>query len=705
MKKLKVSISCVLVAGLVACGGGSTGSPTQPFAVTGMAATGAPMANATLQIYGKDGLAVLASPVAIASDGSYSATIPAAAVGPFVFEVDNGTDKVYSVMPDKTSSVVNVTPLSHLIAARLSPTGNPFSLASELAASTATISATATAAASTTVMAAIQPVITALGLGTTVNPLNTAFVANGAGFDRLLDSLDIKIEPKTGGSNIDITLKQTVNENEDLPKISFSNLATPTALPAVDPSKLVATGLTPKIQALLDKLTACFAVPLSTRITANGSAAADIQSQVCKDAFLGGSPVAYKSGGLVVSKTQHFGGIFTAESTAGVAFADPKFFYQVGTTVPNGPMQGDIVFGYRWKDEYGNFQIEKNVGRIDTDGKLKLIGNQYLYDGGVGPYSQRRNFLNQPASTYSSVGYTFNLSCFQLSQSKAVGSKIVKVNVTAPNNRVITLIPNVNGSGTCNYSYFVIASSKDASGNTTLDGMGDPSTPTGTGFIRLRSQYEAGPTTVSNHPRKLEKTNAFLGGYDGTDLTDTEIESIPQYATWKYEYYKATATGSVPVATQYFKTTARALTIDGFKKVVKLPELTAVLKTSLTADSVCSGMYCYVTQAQGPFTASWTKSTDPGLAPATYLARIYGRKDKAVSTSGYEDSLKFGSSRTSASIRCGQGEATLQDYCTGTAANASFGANASIDSIDLVSRAPDGTDVSHFHALRKLTSP
>jgi hypothetical protein len=706
MKKFTLANLSLLVASLslVACGGG--GGSVSDLAVTGVAATGAPLANATLQIYGRDGLAILATPVTIAADGTYSATIPASAVGPFVFEVDNGSEKIYSVLPDKTGSVVNVTPLSHLIAAKLSATGNPNTLASELAAATATISPAATVAATTNVMTALQPLTTALGLGASLNPLTATFAANGTGFDRMLDSLDVKVEPKGSSSQIEITMKQSVAEDQDLPKISFAHNATPSTLPAVDPTKLVATGMTPKIQTLLDQLTACYAVPLSSRITSDGTAATDIQSQSCKDVFLGGNPAAYKTNGMVIAKTQHFGGIFTAESTAGVVFSDPKFFYQVGTTVPNGPTQGDVVFGYRWKDEYGNFQIEKNVARLDSDGKLKLIGNQYVYDGGVGPYSQRRNYLKQAGSTFNSTGYSFGLSCYQLNQSKAAGSKIVKVNVTSPGGRTITLIPNLTGT-TCNYSYFVVATPKNSSGVATLDGMGDPSNPTGTGFVRLQSQYETGATTVTNHPRTLDKSLAYIGGPDGTDLTNDQIEAIPQFGTWKFEYYTTKTAGSTPVATQYYKTTARALTIDGFKALVKLPTLTTALNNTLVNDSVCSisnPTYCFYSQASGPFVASWTKSTVPGLIPATYMARVYGLKDRtATPLVGYEDSVKFLSTRSTANILCGQGETSVQPYCTGsTPSSANFGANATIDALDLVSRAPDGTDVSHFHTLKKL---
>jgi hypothetical protein len=88
------------------------------------------------------------------------------------------------------------------------------------------------------------------------------------------------------------------------------------------------------------------------------------------------------------------------------------------------------------------------------------------------------------------------------------------------------------------------------------------------------------------------------------------------------------------------------------------------------------------------------------------MARVYGVQDitqASASRIGFEDSLKFLSTRTSASIKCGEGEASVLGYCSGSSpSSANFGSNATIDAVDLVSRAPDGTDVSHFHTLKKL---
>jgi hypothetical protein len=235
--------------------------------------------------------------------------------------------------------------------------------------------------------------------------------------------------------------------------------------------------------------------------------------------------------------------------------------------------------------------------------------------------------------------------------------------------------------------------------------MGDPSNPTGTGFVRLQSKYATGTTTVGNHPRTFDKNLAFFGGPDGTDLTDAQIEAMPQFGKWKFEYYKATAANSPVIATQYYKTTARALTIDGFKQSVKLPELTASLSSKLTNESVCAtATYCYYKQVSGPFVATWSSSKEAGLVPATVMARIYGLKDiTATPIVGFEDRITFRSSRTTASILCGEGETSVQSYCSGSSPSAaSFSTNATIDGLDLVSRSPDGTDVSHFHSLRQL---
>lgn len=706
MKLLSVKLSALLsVALLSACGGGggSTGQGAA-FPVTGIAATGAPLVGALVQIYDGQGKPLLGTPALVGEDGKYAAEIPAGAQGPFVFEVSNGTEKFYSVMADKSSAQLNINQLSHLIAAKLSPTGNPYTLAEEIAAGTARVTTASTSAEVTRVMGALNPLATALGLGA-INPLTVNFSANGTGFDRMLDSLDVKVEPKTAGSQIDLTLKQTVREDQELPIMSFAHGDAPAQLGAVQSTKLVDSGLTPKIQVLMKQLTDCFATPLAERVSGNASIASDITSSSCKDVFVGSNPANYRSSGMRVAKFEHLAGIFTTPHTLAVKFSDPKFLYTVETTVPGGPQAGDTVFSFRSKDENGNFQIERNIGRIDTDGKFRLVGNQYKYDIGVSPYAQRRTFLGQAESTYLSVGYVFGLSCNQLYESPRVGnSRILKVKVVPPGSRdsdAIVLLPNQTNER-CNSSFFTLANGASP----LVDGMGDPSRPSTTGFLRLQSRYEVGPTTPDNHPSRFEAILAFAMEDDGNDFKDQDIKSIPQFGTWKFLYYSSVSANSQPVATQFFKTTARSMTVDGFRKTVKLPELVTSAFVGQTRCLPSLTRVCHVPPpSDGPFSLQWTKKVAGAAESPTHTARIFGRKNSDQLSGGgnaFDDFIRFGSTARSTSISCGQGDSSARDYCNGVGRTASFRTGSAIDAVDLVSRLSDGSEASHILVMGKM---
>lgn len=702
MRILSVKLSALLsVALLSACGAGGGSGQGAAFPVTGIAATGAPLVGALVQIYDGQGQPLLGTPALVGEDGKYAAEIPAGAQGPFVFEVNNGTEKFYSVMADKSSAQLNINQLSHLIAAKLSPTGNPYTLAEEIATGTARVTTAATSAEVTRVMGALSPLATALGLGT-INPLTVNFSANGTGFDRMLDSLDVKVEPKTAGSQIDLTLKQAVREDQELPIMSFAHGESPAQLGAVQSTKLVNSGLTPKIQALMKQLTDCYAIPLADRVGGSAETAADITSPACRDAFIGSDPVNYRSSGMRVAKFEHLAGIFTAPHTLAIKFSDPKFLYTVEATVPGGPQAGDTVFSFRSKDENGNFQIERNIGRIDTDGKFRLVGNQYKYDIGVSPYAQRRTFLGQAESTYLSVGYVFGLSCTQLYENPRFGNpRILKVKVVPPGFRdsdAITLVPNQTGGG-CNNSFFTLAT------EASTDAMGDPRQPSTTGFLRLQSRYEVGETTASNHPAIFERFLAFAFE-NGNDFSDQDIKSIPQFGTWKFLYYSSVSANSQPVATQFFKTTARSMTVDGFRKTVKLPELVTSAFVGQTRCLPSLTRVCHVPPpSDGPFSLQWTKKVAGAAESPTHTARIFGRKNSDQLSGGgnaFDDFIRFGSTARSTSISCGQGDSSARDYCNGVGRTASFITGSAIDAVDLVSRLADGSEASHILVMGKM---
>ena len=70
----------------------------------------------------------------------------------------------------------------------------------------------------------------ALGL-TNSNPLTDAFAANGAGYDRLLDSVSAVITPAGASSNIEIGLRvQAANEGAQPPTAQFTSNQKPPCL-------------------------------------------------------------------------------------------------------------------------------------------------------------------------------------------------------------------------------------------------------------------------------------------------------------------------------------------------------------------------------------------------------------------------------------------------------------------------------------------
>jgi len=139
MKKsnfLKISLICATLS-LAACGGGST-SP-QAIAIEGIAATGAPMASALVSVFDASGSLVVEN-VVVGPDGKYSLSIPAGKVAPYTFVVDDGVDKLVSILGSSSSTTVNINQITDLVAAKLSPSGNPLSLSAEIANGSASAS-------------------------------------------------------------------------------------------------------------------------------------------------------------------------------------------------------------------------------------------------------------------------------------------------------------------------------------------------------------------------------------------------------------------------------------------------------------------------------------------------------------------------------------------------------------------------------------
>jgi hypothetical protein len=332
------------VSGLVACGGGGSSSP-QAIAIDGIAATGAPSASATLSVFDATGSLVVEG-VVVAADGKYSLTIPAGKVAPYVFVLDDGVDKLVSILGSNNSATVNINQITDLVAAKLSPSGNPLSLPAEITNGSATATTSAITSASTSVQTALQSLLTATNVSS-FDPFSVKFETNGTGVDKVLDMLDIKITPAGTTSNVEVTVKGAMDQDKGANSLSqFALGATASAaipaLPAVPAGDVVADGTSPLIKNLLDKMTACYALSKVDRVGATGTTAASVLATPCKEIFIGQNPVGYKHGGSSVSSTQHFTGLFNS-SAVGVVFDRPQYFGMVKTDSPaNGPKAGDM---------------------------------------------------------------------------------------------------------------------------------------------------------------------------------------------------------------------------------------------------------------------------------------------------------------------------------------------------------------------------
>ena len=556
-------LSTLTLAVLAACGGGgggsddaTGGSPQTPQAIAlgGVVATGAAFSEGRVQVTDRTG-AVVGTSAVIGSDGVYSVTLATGAQAPFVLVASRTTEagetqSLVSVTDSATGGTVNVTPVTNLIASRLAPGGDPLALPAAVQADASRASAGSIATAIADVNTVLAPLLAANETSLTVNPLTVPITTDGTGYDRLLDSMQVTITPQSdSSSHVEVGFKvQQADAGAQPPKVQFTSTATAAELAGsaaavtIAAADLVPVGTSARIAEFLDGLTACYALPLETRLDNASSTdasvdgtAANVVAPACRNAFAGGDPANFLSNGLRVG-TGSGGGAFTGlfrRASVGVVFSQGSYEFT--------RVNGDIVIGYRTRDTAGGEVFDTMVVRADAaTGRLQAIGNQYAFPGGVQAYHQRRHFVT-PDSTgasqalfdYASTGYTVHVPNKVDAEGRPIFDRVV---VTTPRGSHLTLKPLAG------ISYLVLL-------------RANGSTAGSTNFLRLRSQYDTPGTP--GHPRDLDTSLFFVP----TDLDEDEIAAVAHQAVWKYEYFLAGNTGDTPDATQHYKTRSRALTL------------------------------------------------------------------------------------------------------------------------------------------------
>ena len=683
----------ICLAALVACGGGSSSSSDSSnnnasdtsVTISGTAATGAAFADSKATVTDSTG-ANVGSSSTIGSDGAYSVKLDAGAKAPFVVTAtrtgeDGASESLVSVVASVSngSATANITPITNLIAARLSPSGDPTKLAAELAAKTATLSSANVTSKTDEVQKMLEPIISATDTGST-NPLTGSFSVNGAGYDRLLDSIKISIVPASASSsNIEIGIKQQQADDAAPVSIQFSSADKTEAvakLPTIEKTKLVESGTAVLIQSFLKQLTSCYALPLGGRVDStisNGFAtgnAGNVKAIACKSAFLGDDPSKFKSNGNLVGRDAKGNGAFGSlfkEGATGLVFSQGSYEFTRNN--------GDIVAAYKSRDTQGNETFDTFALRKDTDGKLKLIGNQYDYGGGVTAYQQLRTFVNDAPSSYYSTGYALNVPLIN-------GVAYVKVKTPKPS--TLTMIPGSDGMvfPKLNSSRQTVNSSNQTTTNPLA------MVATGTSFIRIRSEYSE--TSTAAHPSARESGLFF----SETDAADLEISGYGNQSLWVLEYYdKADSL----IATQSYKTRARANTIAELR----------TQKWAVLDDSSLSSMKTMfvANTATAPSNNSYTKLPSSGLVepgwsvpsgalPPTSIT-LYGKNSSKVN---FADAQSVGSTKRSSTITCANGSG--ENHCV--AGGTGYTVGAFMTGLHLWARDPSGREYASFYATYNL---
>ena len=669
----KTAASLLLTGVLAACGGGGGNAPVDAvaapttFTVAGTAAGGAPFAGATVTLIDSTG-ATFAGGVT-GTDGGYTITVPLTAKPPFVVQAVREDKTLVSVVAEAKDTTTNITPVTNLIASRLSTSGDPAKLADELKANPALFDAAALKVKVAEIVALIKPLMDAVG--DTADPLNGRLVADGTGADKVLDSLSISITPSSAASvNIEVAVKQKLAEGVSPTVISFTNATAPaTAIAAVTATDLVPSGTATLIADLLKRMTACYAVPLADRVTSGGTAA-NIVAPACKDIFLGNDPASYKQNGSFASSNGAWSTIFDGinlPGTPGIRFDRGSYEF----TRANG----DLVIAFRSLSSLDAVTNSTLVVRTDTDGKLRAIGNQYKYNGGVTAYEQLRNFVSQPAADYYSTGFVPNVNN-TLSGGTPIFAKVV---VTAPNGNTLLLKPSAGSA----YLPLVKTSSTGSE------------TVTGTSFVRIRSVYVDAANAAKN-PADADTTLFFAS----TPLTDAQIAVIPAQGTWKFEYYLASAP-TVIDATQYYKTRARAMTIPELQTqlLANLPdEIIAEIKAATV--TITNGPTYVPVPTTGPIDPVWAVPAG-ALAPTSIQA--YGSSAPvAPSTTrpGFNDKTAVRSIDRTGNIFCSAASGS-DTHCSG----GNFAAGGRLSGLHLWANDAVGREFAHFYAFYIVTIP
>jgi len=414
MKHININFKLAFLAlfsmALVACGGGGSSSSTTSGSTTtsnttvsGTAAAGSPLDGATIVI--TDSTGALVGTTTAGADGSYAISFnPASFTAPYVISASGslggGAETFISFFPSAPSTggpqTVNVTPVTHAIASRLSSTGNPQDLIDSIATQKSNITTSTISSIEAAFRAFLDSHLTSVGLTSNYNLVTSGY---NSSFDKLLDNVKFDVSP-SGVITASSSAGQAVND------LSASNTA-----PASGSTAVIAAGSNPSasdktkiptsptssavigidaLDPIRVSLDSCMQLPTASRAT----------SSVCLQYITSN----YKHDGKTL--IQEFGANgsidFTSAGNDGMVFKKPEILRQIDMTKDAEILQVRLT-GLRKSD--GTTREVVSIAKNNASGAgtgWKLVGNGRDFNTNVSATVTKRISQGLTTSRYES---------------------------------------------------------------------------------------------------------------------------------------------------------------------------------------------------------------------------------------------------------------------------------------------------------------
>ena len=698
-----LSLATLLILG--ACGGGGGGSggggfgfpvgtgdnggtppaASSPGTLSGTVATGAAFVNAVLTVFDQTGAKVCE--VTVPAEGSYSCVLPAGTKAPLVIQAVRDDLTLYSTTASTATGTTNVTPLTTIVVAQLAPNGDPSKLAAAVQADAGAVTAGAISDKAAQLVAALKPLLDALNLS--IDPMSGEFLANGTGQDRVLDTVNVSVRPDGAAANIEITVKGQPTDDAAKP-VSLVFRTDDTSISPVQGMETLSLDTAPPTPAmvkdLLDRINACYALPLNERVDStigsDGNAfgeAANVLAPACRTLFVGDDPASFVTAGLHVGRApsgprRPFESLFRAGPTnLKHDRGNFEYFYQ----------NGDIALTYRWTDSVGNTDNDVLNAKI-VNGALKLTGNSNAYRAAVRPQQELKDFLKHANLMYHATGYNVAVDNVLDGNGNSIFSKVVATSAALPD-RELVLVPRPG------LSSLVLTS------DGTVNGAVNSS------LWRMAARYV--DPAQSGNPSSFETGNLFAS----PQFDDTQVRAIPDQAVWKLEFFLA-AGGANPV--QYVRTFSRAPTIAEATQMPTMdmaPALRAELMQEIAG--VPRGIVFGAPVPSDPSANNIDFSADGNLdawsvpsgayAPTTFL--VAGR---GPNNNRFTDSITVRTSARKAVIYCQPVNSQSDNHCVSVGNNAwQYAQGSSVSSFIFTARTARQVDVRKNFEVWTVPTP